>query len=250
MPAVSWSQKCASSIAGVVSRTAIVAITAAAAKNDAASSSATAQPPSQVNSSAPIRGPNSRNDSLVVCREALASTSISSGISSLSRPLSAAGRTMNETPYSTATPQMIQTCPGPRTSTSGRTQMPEATWPQTSSGLRRTRSIQMPSSGANSAGITMKKNVSPACALEPVSVFTQIESTSSITESPNIDAVRPAYRREKPGWRKACLMTRQPLSGSSPRSGPRSSRRRAGAGAPPRRPTRTAASPADAGRGR
>ena len=64
---------------------------AAATKNDAASSSATAQPPSQVNSRAPSSGPNRRNDSLVVCSEAFASTSISSGISSLSRPLSAAG---------------------------------------------------------------------------------------------------------------------------------------------------------------
>ena len=45
----------------------------------------------------------------------------------------------------------------------------------------------------------MKKNVIPAWALEPVRVFTQIESTSSIAESPNIDAVRPAYRRAKPG---------------------------------------------------
>ena len=57
----------------------------------------------------------------------------------------------------------------------------------------------------------MKKKVRPAWALEPVIVFTQIESTSSITESPNIDAVSPAYRRVKPGCRKACLTTRQPL---------------------------------------
>ncbi len=97
-PAVSSSQKCVSSTAGAVSRTVIVAITAAATKNDAESSRATAQPPSQVNSNAPIRGPNSRNDSLVVCKDELASTSISSGMSSLSRPLSAAGRATNETP--------------------------------------------------------------------------------------------------------------------------------------------------------
>ena len=57
----------------------------------------------------------------------------------------------------------------------------------------------------------MKKNVSPAWAFEPVIVFTQIDRTSSITESPNIDAVSPAYRRVKPGCRKACLTTRQLL---------------------------------------
>ena len=73
-------------------------MTSAAAKNEAASSTATAHPPSQVNSRAPISGPNNRNDSLVVCSDALASTSISSGISSLSSPFSAAGRTMKETP--------------------------------------------------------------------------------------------------------------------------------------------------------
>ena len=59
--------------------------------------------------------------------------------------------------------------------------------------------------------MAMKKKVSPAWALEPVIVFTQIDSTSSITESPNIDAVSPAYRRVKPGWRKACLTRRQLL---------------------------------------
>ena len=38
----------------------------------------------------------------------------------------------------------------------------------------------------------MKKNVRPAIALEPVRVFTHIERTSSITESPNIEVVSPA----------------------------------------------------------
>ena len=102
-------------------------MTAAATKNDEASSRATAQPPSQVNSSAPTSGPKRRNDSLVVWSEALASTSRSSGISSLSRPFSAAGRTTNETPYSAATAQMIQTSPAPRTSASGSTPIPDAT---------------------------------------------------------------------------------------------------------------------------
>jgi len=40
--------------------------------------------------------------------------------------------------------------------------------------------------------MTMKKNVRPALALEPVTVLTHIDSTSSITESPNIDVVSPA----------------------------------------------------------
>ena len=107
-----------------------------------------------------------------------------------------------------------------------------------------------PAAERSSAGITMKKNVRPAWALEPVSVFTQIDRTSSITESPNIDAVRPAYRRVKPGWRKACLMMRQPLPGRVRRRVRRSPRRRAGAAAPPTRRTRRAGSPAGAGRGR
>ena len=47
--------------------------------------------------------------------------------------------------------------------------------------------MPIPISGAKNAGSTMKRNVSPAWALEPVIVFTQIDSTSSITESPNID---------------------------------------------------------------
>ena len=75
-----------------------VRVEVARLRDMALSRRATAQPPSQVNSRAPISGPKSRNDSLVVCSEALASTSISSGISSLSSPFSAAGRTTNETP--------------------------------------------------------------------------------------------------------------------------------------------------------
>ena len=37
----------------------------------------------------------------------------------------------------------------------------------------------------------MKKNVRPAMAFEPVIVLTHIDRASSITESPNIEAVRP-----------------------------------------------------------
>ena len=46
--------------------------------------------------------------------------------------------------------------------------------------------------------MTMNRNVSPARALDPVSVFTQMLRTSSIIESPSIEAASPPYRRPKP----------------------------------------------------
>ncbi len=72
------------------------------------------------------------------------------------------------------------------------------------------RSIHTPASGASRDGIAMKKKVKPARALEPVSVFTQMLSTSSITESPNMEVVRPAYRRAKPGVRNASFIGTPP----------------------------------------
>ena len=75
----------------------------------------------------------------------------------------------------------------------------------------------------------MKKKVKPAIALEPVRVFTQMLSTSSMIESPSIDVVRPAKSRVKPGWAKAALIARSPR--------PR-----------PRRRSRTAGRPRDARR--
>jgi hypothetical protein len=218
-----------------------VAITVAAARKLAASMTATSHPPVQANRAAPTSGPKSRKASLVVCREELASTSRSSGISSLSRPFSAAGRTTKDTPYRKATSQISQTSPASRTSTSGSTTNADATLPHTSSGLRRMRSIHTPRSGANSAGMTMKKNVRPAWALEPVSVFTHMLRTSSMIESPNIDAVSPAYSRVNPGRAKAALILLLLQASGRPR---RSARGR------PRRRTRTTGSRAGERTGR
>ena len=87
---------------------------------------------------------------------------------------------------------MTQTSAAERTASRGSTTSAEARLPHTSRGLRRTRSTQAPSTGATSAGIIMKKNVSPALALDPVSVFTHMLRTRSITESPKAEVVRPA----------------------------------------------------------
>ena len=54
-----------------------------------------------------------------------------------------------------------------------------------------------------------------AIALEPVRVFTQMLSTSSMIESPSIDVDRPAKSRRKPGWAKAALIAH--LHGRAPR---------------------------------
>jgi hypothetical protein len=52
--------------------------------------------------------------------------------------------------------------------------------------------MPIPINGARNPGSARKRNVSPACALEPVIDYTHIDSTSSNPESPNIEAVRPA----------------------------------------------------------
>ena len=70
--------------------------------------------------------------------------------------------------------------------------------PQTSNGLRLIRSMYIPYSGANSAGIIIQKKVRPAAPLEPVRVLTHMLSTSSITESPSMLAVKPVKSRVKP----------------------------------------------------
>ena len=97
---------------------------------------------------------------------------------------------------------MIQTSPASRTSSSGSTTTAEARLPQTRIGLRRTPVEPHARSAARTApGCTMKKNVKPAIALEPVSVFTHMLRTSSMIESPSIEVDRPANSRGKPGGR-------------------------------------------------
>ena len=98
---------------------------------------------------------------------------------------------------------MIQSWSAERTKTRGRTARAERTLPQTSSGLARTRSTQMPRAGATSAGRSMKRKVRPAAAFEPVIVLTHIDRTSSRIESPSAEVLSAAYRRGKPGATKA-----------------------------------------------
>src|SRR6476620_5680329 len=93
---------------------------------------------------------------------------------------------------------MSHTSPASRTSSSGRTPTAEATLAQISSGRRRTRSTNRPNTGANSEGSTSQKKDIPAAALEPVSDLTHIDSTMSITESPNMLVETPVNRRPKP----------------------------------------------------
>ena len=75
----------------------------------------------------------------------------------------------------------------------------ETRCPQTSIGRRRTRSTHTPSAGAKSEAASMKKKVMPAAAFDPVSVFTQMLRTRSMTESPKEDTVMPTKSRVKPG---------------------------------------------------
>ena len=211
---------------GAVSVTLMEAMNAAATTKVAASTTATSQPPAVAKIAAPTNGPKSRNPSLNVARLELASTRSSSGSSSFSSPFTAAGSTTNETPYRNATAQISQTSPSSRTSASGSTAAALARLPQTRIGLRGSRSIQTPNSGAPSAGSTMKKNVRPAIALESVSVFTHMLSTSSITESPSIDVLSPAKRRGNPGLANSFLTPGPPRGSTSAHPTPRT--RRAG----------------------
>ena len=85
----------------------------------------------------------------------------------------------------------------------------ERTFAHTRNVRRGTRSTTYPSSGASSAGAVIHRKVSPAAALEPVSVFTHMLSTISISESPTMLIARPANSRGKPGTRNAVrIMTR------------------------------------------
>jgi hypothetical protein len=60
-----------------------------------------------------------------------------------------------------------------------------------SSGLRRTRSASSPAPGASSDGAVKKKNTSPAWALLPVRVLTQMPIASHRLESPNSENTCP-----------------------------------------------------------
>ena len=61
-----------------------------------------------------------------------------------------------------------------------------------SSGRRRNRSASSPDAGASSDGAVKKKNTSPAWALLPVSVLTQMPMASHRLESPNSENTCPA----------------------------------------------------------
>src|SRR5205823_3938809 len=72
---------------------------------------------------------------------------------------------------------------------------------------RRNRSTTQPSSGAANAGEARAKMVRPAMLDEPVSVFTQIASTSSSADSPTKLVTTPAKSRRKSGRRRTLRMT-------------------------------------------